>query len=128
MRSSKNIFMLQIKQTADHFVITIPRQAAINPNLLMELQFYLLSTKWKSESQYLSFTKDRIYLDSYQAIIDMGKVALPFIFREMEQQPQHWFVALKKITNENPVLTEHQGDIKQMTKDWLQWAKKQEII
>ena len=40
---------------------------------------------------------------AYQQIIGMGSIAIPFIMRELENRPAHWFWALKSITGEDPV-------------------------
>jgi hypothetical protein len=33
----------------------------------------------------------------------MGGNVLPFILRSLMKEPDHWFVALKSITNEDPI-------------------------
>ena len=53
----------------------------------------------------------------------MGSAALPFIFSELEREPDNWFWALKAITGEDPVPEEHRGDVALMAKDWLAWAQ-----
>ena len=53
----------------------------------------------------------------------MGPRALPLILKELEQRPNHWFWALRALTQENPVLPEHRGAIAEMTQDWLNWAR-----
>ena len=60
---------------------------------------------------------------AYLRIIGLGKEVLPFIFREMGREPNHWFVALEALTGENPIPPDHIGDVKKMTKDWLDWAE-----
>ncbi len=62
-------------------------------------------------------------LPAYQAIIGMGRTALPFIFEELHQRGGHWFWALRAITGENPVPPEHRGNVEAMTQDWLRWAR-----
>jgi hypothetical protein len=59
---------------------------------------------------------------AYQQIVGMGRSALPFLFRELKQRPDHWFWALRAITGENPVSSEHRGNIINMARDWLEWA------
>jgi hypothetical protein len=73
---------------------------------------------------------------AYQAIIAMGWDALPFIFEDM-RKPEgppwrrdsedgryllHWFVALHKITGEDPTNKKDRGRIKKLEKSWLEWA------
>lgn len=33
----------------------------------------------------------------------MGEAAVPLILRDLEHQPDHWFWALREITQANPV-------------------------
>ena len=119
---------IQVRYQENNFVVKISQESALTEQLFTQLKFQLLAEKWKEESKYLAFTKDRVQLPNYQAIIAMGKTALPLILDDMRHQPQHWFVALKAITGENPVQLEHRGNIQSMTNDWLLWGKENHII
>lgn len=112
----------------DAIVVLIPSQISINEAFVYKLWFELLVQKWKNETKFYSFSKDIHHSEYYQEIIKIGKSALPYIFSELEKEPAHWFYALKKITNENPVKPKNKGNIQQMTNDWLQWAKTKKII
>ena len=59
---------------------------------------------------------------AYQAIINLGKAAIPMILRKLQECPQHLTYALFKITGENPVPKKHIGQLDKMTEDWLQWG------
>ena len=53
-----------------------------------------------------------IVLDpAYQQIIGLGVAVVPFILREMEKAPGHWYSALGAITQENPAQNVAAGDI-----------------
>lgn len=120
--------MVTIQKEQGNYVINIPRTSSLNRRFFDELKFQLLAESWKEESRFFSFAKQSTQLQSYQAIIEMGDSALPFIFKEMINEPNHWFTALKKIVGENPVSPEHTGNIQLMTNDWLQWAKMKNYI
>ena len=60
---------------------------------------------------------------AYQRIIGMGPVAIPFILRELEREPDHWFWALRAISGEDPIPPESRGKIDQMTAAWLRWGR-----
>jgi hypothetical protein len=64
---------------------------------------------------------------AYQQIIGMGKEALPFLIRELERNPDHWFWALRAITGEDPVPAEHRGRVRLMAQDWVKWARKRGV-
>ncbi len=55
---------------------------------------------------------------AYQQIIGLGKQAIPFLLRELDQKSGRWFWALKSITREDPVL-QHRRNTQEMIKAWL---------
>jgi hypothetical protein len=67
----------------------------------------------------LSF--DRFSNSNYIAIIEMGWDVVPLIIEKLREDPCHLFVALVRITGENPVKYEHRGRIAPMAKDWIEW-------
>lgn len=64
--------------------------------------------------------------DAYRRIIGMGQRAVPLLLGELERSPDHWFVALTAITNENPVSIEAQGKLYEMAAAWLEWGRERE--
>lgn len=90
-------------------------------------RFEMLARKWREECAHLSAVREMVLHPAYQQIIGMGKDAIPFLLRELERQPDHWFWALWAITQENPVRPEHQGRVRKMAQDWLEWAKQEGI-
>lgn len=77
--------------------------------------------QWQSETAVLSSVSTITSHSAYQAIIGMGDIAIPLIIDELRKAPHHWFVALRKLTGENPVPEEHAGYMDQMAKDWVDW-------
>ena len=61
---------------------------------------------------------------AYRQIIGLGKRVVPFILIKLQEDPQHLFHALFKITGENPILPAHAGQLGKMTADWLKWGRK----
>jgi hypothetical protein len=93
-----------------------------------EKQFNELAYKWKKETAAYSNTLHITRNDSYLDIIGMGSDVVPLILRDLQKTPDHWFVALKAITKENPVPKEHFGNIKKMREHWLEWGRKKNLI
>jgi len=91
-------------------------------------RFQKLAGTWKSAVRFLSDTDEMCSHPAYQEIIGMGSVALPFIFSELEREPDNWFWALKAITGADPVPDEHRGNIALMAKDWLGWAQNYQTV
>ena len=91
---------------------------------LSRQEFLRLADAWRNECG-TSSNMVKIHLQpSYQRIIGLGPDVLPFIFGEMKRSPDFWFWALRSITGENPVPSDHAGDLLAMTQDWLTWAEK----
>jgi len=87
-------------------------------------RFHALAARWKSERGVSSSLVQMTMHPAYQQIIGMGPRALPFIFAELEREPDHWFWALTAITGENPVPEARRGKLPQMVRAWLRWARK----
>ncbi|MEK6262185.1 MAG: SIR2 family protein [Planctomycetota bacterium] len=86
-------------------------------------QFSELAAAWRAETQLTSSTTVMCTHPAYQRIIGMGASSLPFIFRDLQKEPDHWFWALKAITGCDPVPLSHRGDLDAMAADWLGWAR-----
>lgn len=84
--------------------------------------FRALARRWKDETRFMSSTTDIAAHPAYRQIIGMGYDALPLIFEDLRNEPNHWFRALKAITGENPIPAEARGKVPKMTQAWLSWA------
>ncbi len=84
-----------------------------------------LMAAWLDDTLDMSSTHDMVTHPAYLQIITNGRRALPFIFRELEREPNHWFTALQAITRENPVPDNARGNIILMRDHWLQWAERE---
>jgi hypothetical protein len=61
---------------------------------------------------------------AYLEIISHGEKMIPFILKDLQQKPSHWFIALKTLAkNCSPVKPEDAGNIKKMTEAWLAWGR-----
>lgn len=86
-------------------------------------RFEFHSKKWKDDTICESSTTAISMHPSYQAIVGMGSAALPFIFKDLEQELSYWFWALHAITQVDPVPKGHEGDIEKMGHYWLDWGR-----
>src|SRR5262245_50140031 len=87
-------------------------------------RFARLAADWKARSRHLSNTAQMAMLDPYQRIIGMGWEAVPLILDELRREPDQWFWALEKITDENPVPPEAAGRVRQMAQAWIEWGQR----
>lgn len=83
-----------------------------------------LADEWKRTRQKTSSSVVKLAMHpAYQRIIGKGRAAIPFILREIQREPDHWFWALTSITGEDPVTEEKRGDLEAMTQAWLTWGR-----
>lgn len=101
------------------------------PNLSeeeLETKFRKLADQWRKETMFVSSSSEKLFHPAYLKIIGMGWSVVPLILKELEQKGGHWFLALRSITDEDPVQPENKGQIKKMTKDWLEWGRRNHYL
>lgn len=106
----------KLRELSQHFYLPTSRANAYQ-------KFYNLLRKWKNDVMFQSSTTKIIMHPAYQQIIGMGQIGLPFIFRELERNADHWYWALKCITGEDPSLPEDSGNLLRMREAWLNWGR-----
>ena len=58
---------------------------------------------------------------NYFKIIALGNAVISLILESLQTKPDHWFLALKALTDEDPT---HPGDnFEQAVEAWLNWGK-----
>jgi hypothetical protein len=90
-----------------------------------EQKFVRLRDDWKQKRGPDSSAARLAMHPSYLKIIGMSPDAIPFLLRELENQPDLWFVALRSITETDPVPDAIRGNVNAMAEAWLQWGKDQ---
>lgn len=119
--------MLKVKGLNMAGVILIPSQKAYaHPSL--EQEFRGLAERWHVETDVLSSTTEIVSNFNYYRIIALGKDVIPLILQELQENGGQWYLALRALTNENPVNPEDVGNIKNMKKAWLDWGKAHGLI
>ena len=68
-----------------------PDSPQLDPEL--ERRFRELVAIWQAEVAPLSSSTARVKHPAYREIIALGPAAVPLLLRELEQRPNHWFVA-----------------------------------
>jgi len=86
-------------------------------------KFLTLAVLWKYDQGPSSSVMDMVIHPAYLQIIGLGRAVLPFLFGQLEREPDHWFFALAAITGEDPVPPESSGNLKAMTNAWLSWGR-----
>lgn len=102
---------------------TTPARATPTATETIEERFRRLEALWRTETGHLSSSSKIINHPAFREIIRMGTAVVPFMLRDLEQQPRLWVWALPDITGDDPVPASDRGDIVKMTDAWLYWAK-----
>ena len=90
----------------------------------LEEEFHELASQWKQETAHLSRWDKIVLHPAYLKIIGMGRDALPFILRELEQHVDYWFTALESITRTSPVASGEPVSMSDATAAWIDWGKR----
>jgi hypothetical protein len=90
----------------------------------VERYFAFLAEKWYLETLHSSGYLDKVLHPAYQRIIGLGKDVIPFILRELQDEPSEWFWALRALTGEDPTTEKTAGNREKLAEAWLNWGKK----
>ena len=89
--------------------------------------FNTLADRLKEETSHLSSSSQTAKNINFQRIVEIGYPVERFIIQRIRDgDPFHWFHALAKITHENPVPEEDQGNVPKMRQHWLNWWDEEE--
>lgn len=91
---------------------------------LIYLELERLASDWERDTAFSSSITQKAIHPAYQRIISLGNRAIPFILNRLEDEPGHWFWALKVISGKDPVPAQSQGDLAAMTAAWLEWGRR----
>jgi len=86
-----------------------------------EAKFTKLRELWRKETGHHSSLAKISFNPAYQAILAMGKEALPFILKDLERELDHWFYALSLIAGEDKAAGATTMDEARIM--WLEWGK-----
>ena len=90
----------------------------------VELRVVRLLASWRAETAHLSSSTRMTEHPAYQELIALGPVALPFLFRDLEQTGDgHLSKALTALTGAHPVPPEDRGQVRKVADAWLRWAR-----
>ena len=87
-----------------------------------------LAGQWKEETRFLSSANMISHHTAYQEIITMGLSVVRLIPEDLQASPNHWFIALRKITGECPIQPGGFGSASRMRQAWLQWGRQNSYI
>ncbi len=121
---AKNVIDLVCRLTVQRLEFWKEPLAALpRPNAADEARFNSLAGGWKKASAFTSSATRIAAHPDYQETIEMGAKAIPLILNDLQKGPDHWFIALKEITGENPVPDIARGKLTEMAEAWIKWGE-----
>lgn len=84
-------------------------------------RFRAYAETWRRQTQHYSSVSKMISHPAYTAIIEMGREAVPLLLEELRDRPDHWLVALNRITQEDP--TPSGSTFSEAVEAWLGWGR-----
>jgi hypothetical protein len=98
--------------------------AGINTDETVDQHVGRLLRRWREETAYQSSSTRITTHPAYLELIALGPIALPFLFRDLEQTGDgHLSNALTSITGAHPIAAEERGQIHAIAASWLRWAR-----
>jgi hypothetical protein len=89
----------------------------------LQLRFDELANDWRRTRGHAAKVRDLTDAPAYQDIIEMGDPAVAFLLRELRDRPDHWFTALREITElQISISPEKRGQLSAMANAWLNWG------
>lgn len=85
--------------------------------------FKKLAEIWHKDTDHHSFSYLITSHEAYLKIIAMGVVAIPFILQDLQERGGNWYVALRILSDQDPVPLESKGDVPLMKESWLRWGR-----
>lgn len=98
------------------------------PVQTLEERFNDLVNKWKEETVAISSPLRKCLNENYLKILKLKGNPVPLILKELEKEPDDWFLLLRILTEENPVRPEEVGSFRLVTEAWLRWGKEKKLI
>ena len=112
----------------DQYSVSVNQPIAFKPQFALlatlESRFQQLLKEWRGSTRYTSSTTEITGHWAYQEIIELGRAAIPLIFKELRQRPEHWFHALRVLTGYQPPKSSRQN-MGKMRDAWLRWAARE---
>jgi hypothetical protein len=98
------------------------RQQCAQPPMQRKYErFKVLVDQWRHDTWYKSSISRRISHIAYLKIIGLGGEAVPWILKELRDEPDYWFAALEAITEVDPA--PGAKNLSELRDAWLEWGK-----
>jgi hypothetical protein len=97
-----------------------------DPHASILLKFNKLKEEWQRDT-VCEINLDKIHLHpAYLKIIALGRLALPYILRSLEQEGGHWYLALQTIVEEDVAEGLTTTEVAQVA--WINWGRQKHYL
>lgn len=96
------------------------------PKDLTQEEFNNLVEEWQRDTSFHSSLIKKFSHPAYVTIMAAGKTALPLILRQLENNPDHWFYALRYIVRRDIAAGLQSFD--EARAAWLRWGRANNYI
>lgn len=96
--------------------------------VVRSIRFQQLAAEWRRERPGGLVAHAAAKLPAYRKIIAMGPSVVPLILEDLQRAPDHWYIALDRLTGENPVDENDAGVMTKVRESWLKWGRERGYI
>lgn len=90
--------------------------------------FRVLADQWRNATRFQSSMKQSTNHPAYRAIVQLGNDIVPILLRELQRQPEPWFVALRELTGADPVTPDQRGNVRAIASAWVNWGYRHGLV
>ena len=84
---------------------------------------------WENETAGASSPYELFSHASFQALVDAGEAAVPFLIGQLREKPSFLVEALHRIKGtDHPVDPNNRGNLIGIVKDWLEWDTRRHAV
>jgi hypothetical protein len=94
----------------------------------LKIIFKGLVEKWQGETGGHSVLSRRYAHPAYQAILGLGKDAIPLVLRELQARPDWWFEALNALAKPKVNPVKEGSSFADAVGAWLDWGRQHRIL
>lgn len=97
---------------------------------ILERHFNNLADAVLRETQYISSPSTIRRSPSFEKLVRLGDLSTKKLLQRLQRGDVRlvWLLALRAITNENPVPDHSKGIIKEMAASWLRWGQQKGLV
>ena len=95
---------------------------------LTEDEFRSMVSEWKRGTAFVSSVSEIVGHPGFRRIVASGPGAVPYLLKELKEEPSYLVMALSEITGVNPVPPGVRGKITEMVKAWLAWGEENGLM